>query len=358
MPDSLVIALTGGGTAGHVSPHLALMPSLIGRGHRVFYIGSVGIERDMMKNAGVEFHQIMSGKLRRYFSVQNFFDLFKVICGTFQAFGVLRRQKPNVVFSKGGFVSVPVALAAWVMRIPVVTHESDMTPGLATKIIERFAKRILYTFPETGRHFRPAIAEHVGTPVRSELFSGSRESGFRLCGFAEKELLPVILVAGGSQGAQRINETLKIVLPELLERYRIVHLTGKGKGIGFAHPRYKAFEFVTGELADILAITDVVIARAGANSIFEFLSLKKPMLLIPLEVGSRGDQVHNAEAFQRQGWARILRESEVSSVRFLAAVEELLAGKDDILQRQANFNGRQATERVVMALESCASHGR
>jgi len=354
MPKALVIALTGGGTAGHVSPHLALLPALQSRGHSVFYIGSAGIEREMMVGAGVEFHQIQTGKLRRYFSIQNFIDLFKVFWGTLQAAKVLAHRRPNIVFSKGGFVSVPVAIAARLLGIPVVSHESDLTPGLATKIISRFARRILYTFPESGKYLDPQTSELVGTPVRSELYLGSRERGFQVCGFQDQDTSPVILVTGGSQGAQRINETLKMSLPDLLQRYRVVHLTGKGKSIGFEHPRYKAFEFVSGELADIFAIADIVIGRAGANSIFEFLSLNKPMLLIPLELGSRGDQIHNAEAFERQGWAEVLRESDISSVRFLAAIDALTANSQTIKQTQAAFDGRSAVEKILAVIESLA----
>ena len=354
MPDPIVVALTGGGTAGHVSPHLALLPLLKSRGHSFFYIGSNGIEKEMITAVGVEFHQITTGKLRRYFSIQNLIDVFKVTLGICQAFFILRKKNPSVVFSKGGFVSVPVAVAARLLGIPVVSHESDLTPGLATKIIEKFAKKILYSFPETKKYFPNGRAELVGTPIRAELFAGVRDRGLALCGFEVSDNSPVILVSGGTQGAQKINETLKIILPDLLKRYRVIHLTGRGKSIEFTDPRYKSFEFVSKELPDIYACSSFVIGRAGANFIFEFLSLRLPMLLIPLEVGSRGDQVYNAEAFERQGWANVLREADISSVKITSAIDALVAGREAFLAAQSKYDGKFAAEKILDILEGIA----
>lgn len=359
------IALTGGGTAGHVSPHLALIPLMRERGWSLFYIGSAGIEKEMITKTDVPFRTIMTGKLRRYFSFQNFLDIFKVLIGTLQAMRVLLLERPNIVFSKGGFVSVPVAIAAKLCNIPVITHESDLTPGLATKIIAKFAARILYTFPETKRDLPEAIARHAGTPVRDSLFLGDRERGRQLCGFStiNRELsknsnsdsLPVLLITGGSQGAQKINAAVLEAVPELVKKFLVVHLTGRGKTIPFTHPHYKAFEFVGPELADIYAMSDLVIGRAGANSIFEFLALNIPMLLIPLEAGSRGDQVHNALAFQKSGWAQVLRESELTSSTLLSAITTLQQAAGAMKSAQATYDGRGSAAIVLEEISKIAA---
>lgn len=348
------VCLTGGGTAGHVTPHFALLPHMRQRGWDVFYVGSNGIEKTLVASQGVPFKEIASGKLRRYFSVQNFLDVFKVGVGVLQAFGIMMQQRPDVVFSKGGFVSVPVAVAAWLLRVPVVSHESDVTPGLANKLIAPFATRILYTFPETQRYL-PSNALHAGTPVRDDLFKGDARRGAELCGFDQNETLPTLLVMGGSQGAQRVNDSLKEILPWLVEGHRVIHLTGAGKGIGYTHPRYKGFEFVKDELKDLLALADFVISRAGANAIFEFVSLKKPMLLVPLEAGSRGDQVVNAESFAKSGWARVLREKDLTPQSFRAAIEALEAGAAAMREQQATYAGHDAAEKILGVLSSVAA---
>lgn len=315
------IAMTGGGTAGHVMPNLALVPGLVANQFEIHYIGSSGIERDLITKAGIPFHQIVSGKLRRYASVENFLDIFKVGWGLLQSIGILLRLKPQVIFSKGGFVAVPVAVAGRILGIPVVSHESDYTPGLANRIIARFAKKLLYSFPETAKHIPAGKGVLVPTPIRSELFTGSKDMGLRFCGFSGDA--PVVLVMGGSQGAQRLNDALLAALPELVKTFCVVHLTGKGKLIPFANPRYRAFEFVGPELKDIYAATDLVVCRAGANSIFEMLALRIPMILIPLEVGSRGDQVLNAKSFQGRGWAELLRESNMTSEDLRQSIHKL-----------------------------------
>jgi len=351
---SLKVCLTGGGTAGHVTPHFALLPGMRARAWEVFYIGSRGLEQPLVEAQGIAFHAVATGKLRRYLSVKNLFDLFKVGCGCLQALFILARERPDVVFSKGGFVAVPVAWAAWVLRIPVISHESDVTPGLATRLIAKVARQILYTFPDTKAHLGGVSAAHVGTPIRMELFQGSRQAGLELCGFDAGESLPTYLVMGGSQGAQRVNEALREILPELLTRARVIHLTGAGKSLDFRHPRYKSFEFVQGELKDLFAAADLVVSRAGANSIFEFLALKKPMLLVPLELGSRGDQVINAEAFRKNGWATVLRDKELTPETFMAALAQLEAGAPAMRAKQAAFTGTDAAGRILAAIAAAA----
>lgn len=346
------VCLTGGGTAGHVTPHFALVPEFDRLSWTYYYIGSKGIEKELVTSRGIRFHTIATGKLRRYFSVQNALDVFKVLVGCVQAFFILLFNRPQVVFSKGGYVAVPVALAARVLGIPVVSHESDVTPGLATKIIAKFARRMIFTFPATGKHLGPS-AVHTGTPVRRELFAGDVRAGLRLCGFNDDKRA-VILVMGGSQGALKINQALEKILPALVKKYRIIHLTGAGKGLAFSDPSYKGFEFLKEELADVLALADVVVSRSGANSIFEFLALRKPMLLIPLEEGSRGDQVLNAEEFLKSGWARVLREKDLTAERFLSDIESLIADKDTIRTAQQRFDGAGSAGQIIDVLRTAS----
>lgn len=351
------IALTGGGTAGHVMPHLALLPEFRNANWDVFYIGSAGIERDLMAKANVRFHTIAVGKLRRYMSWQNVMDIFRVLKGLLQALIILRREKPQLVFSKGGFVSVPVAVAAFLLRIPVVSHESDFTPGLANRIIARFAQLIMYCFPETEKYLKRYHALFTGLPVRRELLSGSREEGFKLCGFSATGNLPVILVMGGSQGAQNINTALESILPQLVQKFRVVHLTGKGKSLSYQNSRYKSFEFLNEELKHIFAIADFVVSRSGANSIFEFLALQKPMLLIPLVHGSRGDQVDNARSFSTKGWATTLLEKDLTPESFMTAIGQLQTNADQMKAEQAKSPMHGIEGRIMDALRATIAGG-
>lgn len=342
------IVLTGGGTAGHVMPHIAILDELKHAGFEVHYIGSSGMEKELAGKFGIPFHQIATGKLRRYFSIQNFIDVFRIVAGLFQAIGLMLKLHPKVVFSKGGFVAVPVTLAAWICRIPVVTHESDYSPGLANKIIAPFSRRILYTFPETGKFLSSEKALFVGTPVRPDLFTGDLDKGRNFSGFSNAK--PILLVMGGSQGAQRVNDALKSILPRLLNTFNVVHLTGKGKSIGFSNPDYRGFEFVGDELKDVFAAADLVVSRAGANSIFELLALKKPMLLIPLEIGSRGDQVLNAKSFAAKGWALQLSESSMTADSLFDAIMKLRDQSAIIAVSQAGAAMDSIPKRIVGVL--------
>lgn len=342
------IALTGGGTAGHVMPNLALLPELARHDFEVHYIGSRGVEKELAEKAGLPFHQIVSGKLRRYASIENFFDIFKVGFGLLQSVFILLKLRPQVIFSKGGFVAVPVAVAGRVLGIPVVSHESDYTPGLANRIIAKFAKRLLYSFPETAKHIPASKGVLVPTPIRTELFSGDKRVGLRLCGFEGD--VPVILVMGGSQGAQKLNEALLKALPELVKTYCVVHLTGKGKMIAFTHPRYRGFEFLGVELKDVFAATDIVVCRAGANSIFEMLALKIPMILVPLEVGSRGDQVLNANSFVAKGWAEILRESIITPTTLQQTIDRVYGTRLEMKTKQALVDGSGGNAMITQIL--------
>jgi UDP-N-acetylglucosamine--N-acetylmuramyl-(pentapeptide) pyrophosphoryl-undecaprenol N-acetylglucosamine transferase len=347
--------LTGGGTAGHVMPHLAILTELRKAGFEPHYIGSGGIESELARKAQIPFHQIATGKLRRYVSVDNFWDIFKIIWGTAQSLILLLRLRPKIVFSKGGFVAVPVTVAAWILGIPVVTHESDYSPGLANKIIAPFSRKILYTFPETGALLSTTKAQHVGTPVRPELFAGDASIGKKLCGFTRD--LPIILVMGGSQGAQRINDALAQILPELLMTFDVVHLTGKGKSVSADKAGYRSFEFLGNELKDVFAAASLVVSRAGANSIFELLALRKPMLLIPLEIGSRGDQVLNARSFSAHGWARTLGESELTSDRLLTAIKETWQSASAIKASQQGVDIQDVPRKIVETLHRVSQMG-
>lgn len=318
------IILTGGGSAGHVTPNLALLPQLLAEGIEVHYIGTAdGIERTILsERKDVTYHIISSGKLRRYFSWKNFTDPFRVMRGLFQARRVMREVKPAAVFSKGGFVSVPVVIAAHGKHIPVVTHESDYTPGLANKINAKFADKICVTFEGTLAHVG-AKGVHTGTPIRPELYQGDKERGLAFLGFDDKK--PVLLIMGGSLGASVVNDAVRAALPKLLISYDIVHLCGKGKvEERLNQPGYRQFEYVNEELPDVLAATDVVVSRAGANAVFEFLALSKPALLIPLpRSASRGDQILNAGYFARKGFAMVLEQESLTPETLLDAVNDL-----------------------------------
>ncbi len=327
------ILLTGGGTAGHVMPHIAMLPAYRSAGWDVVYMGSDGIEKDLAQRAGLPFYSIKTGKLRRYFSWQNFLDVGRIVWGTLQAFFILMRLRPRLVFSKGGFVSVPVSVAAWLLRIPVVSHESDLTPGLANRLIKPFCHLIFYAFPETARYLQGKGAVEVGIPVRQELLQGRADEGRRLCGFPEVEngkRKPCLLVMGGSSGAERINQCLAAALPDLIKEFYIIHLCGKGKALNFQHKDYKAFEYVNEGLEHLLALADGVICRAGANSLFELQALAKPMLLIPLEIGSRGDQIDNAKSFAARGWSLVLRETDLDAKSLREGIYQLQAKGQDL----------------------------
>ena len=309
-----IIVLTGGGTAGHVTPNLALLPYLKEAGYKVYYFGSKnGIEKKLIADYEIPYFGISTGKLRRYFDVKNFSDPFRVIHGYREARKILKNIKPDVVFSKGGFVSVPVVRAARSLHIPCIIHESDMTPGLANKLCFSSASKICCNFPETLSKLPKGKAVLSGTPIRDEIFTGDREKGLALCGFTPD--LPVIMIMGGSQGALAVNEAVRAHLDELLQDFQIIHLCGAGKLDESLQDRkgYKQFEYVKEDLRHLFAATDLIISRSGANAICEILALKIPNILVPLAVGSRGDQVLNAESFVSQGFSVLVPTDELNA---------------------------------------------
>ena len=308
------IVLTGGGTAGHVSPNIALLPYLQEAGYEITYMGSKnGIEKNLIADFGLPYVGISTGKLRRYFDVKNFTDPFRVVNGFREARKFLKKYKPDVVFSKGGFVSVPVVRAAASLHIPCVIHESDMTPGLANKLCFGSAKKICCNFPETLGTLPANKAVLTGTPIRGELFTGDREKGLEICGFSAER--PVLMIMGGSQGSVSVNNAVRSNLPELLKTFQIVHLCGKGNYDASLEnvEDYRQFEYVKEDLKHIFAAADLLVSRAGANAICEILALGKPSLLIPLPTkGSRGDQILNANSFAQQGFSEVLEDEKAS----------------------------------------------
>ena len=350
MNDKKII-LTGGGTAGHVSLNEAIIPSLQQIGYEVHYIGShEGIEKELIGNAfpEVPYHSISSGKLRRYFSMQNFTDPFKVLAGVAQAFTIIKKVKPSIIFSKGGFVSVPVVIAAKLANVPVVAHESDVTPGLANKLALPFASHVFTVFKETMKHLSQDKATCTGSIIRQQLFEGNRERGLQMCGFDPSK--KVLLVMGGSLGSVILNDALRNNLSTLLEQYQIIHLCGKGNADTSLEQveGYVQFEYVTTELPDLLYAADLIVSRAGSNSIFEFLALHKPMLLIPLSAAkSRGDQILNARLFKNQGFAEVLQEEQLTSETFLEALRQLEANADAIIDKMEEAESPKTPSEMV-----------
>lgn len=318
------IILTGGGTAGHVTPNLALLPELRARGYAIEYIGSkTGIEKDLISQAGIPYHEISSGKLRRYFSLKNFSDPFRVLAGFFQAKKTLKAKKPDVIFSKGGFVAVPVVFAAKQLGIPTIIHESDMTPGLANKLCIPSARKVCCNFPETVTYLPSEKAVLSGSPIRRELMTGDRLAGLNFTGLSSGK--PVLLIIGGSMGSVKVNTAIRNILPELLAQFQVIHLCGKGHlDESLRQTGYVQYEYIGAELKDIFALADVVVSRAGANSICELLALRKPNLLIPLSaVASRGDQILNARSFSKQGFSTVLEEEDITDERLLDMILDL-----------------------------------
>lgn len=328
------IILTGGGTAGHVTPNIALIPALKDAGYDIQYIGSYnGMEKGLIEDYGLPYHGISSGKLRRYFDLKNFTDPFRVLKGFSEAKKLMKELKPDVVFSKGGFVSVPVVIAAKKAKVPAIIHESDMTPGLANKLCFSSAVKVCCNFPETVEKLPKGKAVLTGSPIRAELASGSAEKGREFCGLDDAK--PVILIMGGSLGAANVNKAVRDILPSLLNDYYVVHLCGKGKLDESLKDTkgYVQFEYIKDELKDLFAMCDIVISRAGANAICELLYLAKPNLLIPLSVNaSRGDQVLNARSFEKQGFSKVLEEEELTDEILLNTINALYQERDTYTQ--------------------------
>lgn len=350
------IVMTGGGTAGHVTPNIALFPSLKKAGYEISYIGShTGIEKRLIEEQGIDYFSISTGKLRRYFDFKNFSDFFRVIRGYKEAKALLKELKPDVVFSKGGFVAVPVVRAAASLKIPCIIHESDMTPGLANKLCIPVATKICCNFPETLKNMPEQKTIHTGSPIRQELTFGNKKSGLSLCGFNEDK--PVLMVMGGSQGAQSVNETVREALPKLLLKYQIVHLCGKDKvdNMKLGIEGYKQFEYVGDELKDIYSATDVIISRAGANAICELLELNIPNVLIPLSGGSRGDQLLNAASFEEKGFSAVIREEALDPSMLIETVNNVYENRDTYRAAMKKSSEINPIEKIMGIIEEVVS---
>lgn len=348
------IILTGGGTAGHVTPNLALLPLLKAHGYEIRYIGSKdGMEKGLVEKAGLPYDGISSGKLRRYFDLKNFTDPFRVLKGFGEAKKLLKKYQPDVIFSKGGFVSVPVIFAAKKCKIPAVIHESDMTPGLANKLSIPSAAKVCCNFPETLKSLPEGKAVVTGCPIREELLSGSRLKGLELTGFQPSK--PVLMIIGGSLGSVAVNTAVRRILPELLKDFQVVHLCGK-KNLDqslVGTEGYVQYEYVSEDLKDLFALADVVISRAGANAICELLALRKPNLLIPLSAAaSRGDQLLNAESFRKQGFSDVLQEEEITDEVLLERIHELYENREQYKAAMEKSNLGNAVETIVELLDS------
>jgi len=347
------IVLTGGGTAGHVTPNIALLPKLKELGYEVHYIGSYdGIEKKLIEEFEIPYYGISSGKLRRYFDIKNFTDPFKVLKGYSEAAKLMKQIKPDVVFSKGGFVTVPVVVAAHRKKIPTIIHESDMTPGLANKLCISSATKICCNFPETIAHLPEGKAKLTGSPIRKELLSGSRERAKKFCNFTSNK--PAILIIGGSLGAAAVNDAVRKILPQLLPKFNVIHLCGKGKiDESLKNTNgYVQFEYIKKELADLFALADIVISRAGANAICELLSLKKPNILIPLPAAaSRGDQILNAGSFKKQGFSEVLEEEKITDEILLSCIENTYKNRDKYISAMEKSTQQNGVDAVISIIE-------
>lgn len=352
------IVLTGGGTAGHVTPNLALLPSLKDAGYDIHYIGSYnGIERKLIENAGIPYDGISSGKLRRYFDVKNFSDPLRVLKGYREALKLIKKYKPDVVFSKGGFVAVPVVLAAKHYKIPTIIHESDMTPGLANKLCIPSAKRVCCNFPETLKYLPEDKAVLTGSPIRSELLKGDRLAGLQYTHLSATK--PIVLVIGGSLGSVKVNNAIRSILPRLLDKYQVIHICGKGNLdeslIGTAG--YVQYEYVDSPLKHLFAAADIMVSRAGANAICEILALRKPNVLIPLSAAaSRGDQILNANSFANQGFSTVLEEENLSEAVLYEAIHDTYEDRRKFIDNMEKSPLNNAIDTIIGLInESAAS---
>ena len=347
------IVLTGGGTAGHVTPNIALLPRLKDLDYEVFYMGSYdGIEKKLIEDFDIPYYGIATGKFRRYFDPKNFSDPFRVVKGMREARKYLKEIKPDVLFSKGGFVSVPVVRAASSLGIPCIIHESDMTPGLANKLCIPVAKKVCCNFPETLEMLPAKKAVLTGSPIRQELSQGDKKAAYELCGFDSSK--PVIMVVGGSLGSAAVNQAVRDILPDLLKDFQVVHLCGKEKvdNLLLTTKGYKQFEYVRSEMKDIFAMADIVISRAGANAISELLSLKKPNILIPLPASSsRGDQILNAKSFESQGFSIVIDEDDLTKKLLLEKVQELYFNRASYIKAMGQSSQRDSISTITGLIE-------
>lgn len=350
------IVLTGGGTAGHVTPNIALLPALKEAGYEISYIGSYeGIEKQLITDFGIPYYGVSTGKFRRYLDPKNLSDPFRVIKGFNEAKKILKQIAPDVIFSKGGFVSVPVVRAAAALKIPCIIHESDMTPGLANKLCIPVASKICCNFPETVDSLPKGKAVLTGTPIRAELFTGDADEGKKLCGFNSDK--PVLMVIGGSLGAAAVNQAVRDALPELLKKYQVVHVCGKNKvdNLLLTLEGYKQFDYIKEDLRHLFAMADIVISRAGANAICELLALHKPNILIPLpSKASRGDQLLNAKSFEQQGYSVVLDQDDLTTALIVNTVDNVFEERDKYVTAMEDSVQQDSIEKIIKLINKAA----
>jgi UDP-N-acetylglucosamine--N-acetylmuramyl-(pentapeptide) pyrophosphoryl-undecaprenol N-acetylglucosamine transferase len=346
------VIFTGGGSAGHVVPCMPVIERLRARGSDITFVGSrSGLEERLIAPLGIRYRAIATGKLRRYWSLENVRDVGRIVGGVAGAWRMLGELKPNLVFSKGGFVSFPVVFAAWLRRVPVVAHESDLTPGLANRLALPFVDVVCTTFAETrfGRSRVPRV--HTGTPLRPTLLTASAERGRRAVDVPLG--MPVLLVVGGSLGAETLNRVVHAALSRLTSNYFVVHVCGPGRTNATLEgtPNYRQFEYVSDGWGDLLAAADVVVSRAGANSLYELVVLKKANVLVPLtRQASRGDQLENARYAEAQGWSKVIEEESLSPERLRGALEEVrvnVSAQRNALARAGLGDGTDAVVQVI-----------
>lgn len=352
------IILTGGGTAGHVTPNLALIPSLRELGYEIRYIGSYkGMERKLIEQEDIPYDGISSGKLRRYFDRKNFSDPFRVVKGYTEALKLMKKYRPDVVFSKGGFVAVPVVLAAKHYKIPVIIHESDMTPGLANKLCIPSASKVCCNFPETLNYLPAEKAVLTGSPIRAELLKGDRLSGLQYTNLSSNR--PILMVIGGSLGSVTVNTVVRQTLPQLLHDFQVIHICGKGNldDSLIGTDGYVQYEYVDAPLKHMFAAADLVISRAGANSICEILAMRKPNILIPLSAAaSRGDQILNAKSFSKQGFSTVLEEEELTVESLIQAITRTYENRQAFMESMGTSQLSNAVDTIIALIESFAQN--
>ncbi|MFZ5975466.1 MAG: undecaprenyldiphospho-muramoylpentapeptide beta-N-acetylglucosaminyltransferase [Bacillota bacterium] len=351
------IILTGGGTAGHVMPNIALIPRLKELEYEIHYIGSGAIEKELLqKIPDVTFHQISSGKLRRYFSIKNFTDPFRILRGICQSVRIISRLKPNIAFSKGGFVGVPVVIGARLKRVPIILHESDLTVGLANRISMPFSDVVCTSFEATVSSIKKNKGVYTGTPIREELQTGSAGNAKKLFAFEHPEK-PVLLCMGGSMGAVAVNTVLREALPLLTPVFNVVHLCGKGnlEPSLNGHAGYRQLEFADAELPDIFALCDVAVSRAGANAVFELLCLALPALLVPLpSSASRGDQLQNAHYYEKRGCFEVVQQEDLTPEVLHARIATLYENRSSYTERMRAQGIADSLPKIIALIEQHA----
>jgi UDP-N-acetylglucosamine--N-acetylmuramyl-(pentapeptide) pyrophosphoryl-undecaprenol N-acetylglucosamine transferase len=351
MQKKIKMIFTGGGSSGHVTPSLPLISALQNENVVIFYVGSKkGIEHSLIKRLNIPYYGITVGKLHRYWTCKNLLTPFQLFLGIIQSFLICRRIKPDVIFSKGGFVALPVVIAAKLNGIPAVIHESDLTPGLANRLSFPFAKLICLTFSETVRYFKNSSKVLLtGMPIRSFLLDGDPEKGLKICGFFDKKK-PVLLIMAGGLGSRDINKSIRCLIVPLTEKFQVIHICGKNKlDPAFSEIKdYKQFEYLQNELADVLASADLVISRAGATSIYELLTLHKPHILLPLsKKASRGDQIVNAKYFSRRGLSKVIYSEEFSDEKLLETVLKSFETLEQIKDQLKKFEHPDSAQKII-----------